>query len=91
MQTNKKYTIGDLVTIVRIPPALPDDTEMKTKRVFEICIGKTYTIQAFDEYGHIELAVGKDVDHIIGGFMNTIWIEPEFVVSAKQTKGRDKN
>ena len=80
MQPDNKYKIGDWVTIVKIPPDIGNETEMNTKRVFEICIGKTYPIQGFDKYGHLELDVSKDVDHVVGGFMNTIWIEAKFVI-----------
>jgi len=63
----KKYKIGDLVTIIQVPPDLRDDPELKTKTVFETCLGKTYPIQGFDQYGHLELAVGKDIDNLVGG------------------------
>ncbi len=73
-----------MVTIIQIPPDLRDDQEFKTKTVFELCLGKTFAIQGFDQYGHLELAVGKAVDGLVGGYMNTIWIEPEFVMPAKR-------
>jgi hypothetical protein len=85
----KKYRKGDLVTIMKVPSDLRDDPELKTKTVFETCLGKTYAIQGFDRYGHLELAVGKDIDSLVGGYMNTIWIEPEFVMPAK--KGTTNN
>ncbi len=84
----KKYKIGDLVTVIQVPPDLRDDPELKTKTVFKTCLGKTYAIQGFDQYGHLELAVGKDIDNLVGGYMNTVWIEPEFVIPAKN---RTKN
>ena len=78
-----RYKIGDFITIVKIPPGLKNDSEMKTKMVFELCLGKTYAIRGFDQFGHLEIDVGKDVDEIVGGYMNTIWIEPEFVIPAR--------
>jgi len=63
----KKYKIGDLVTIVQVPTDLRDDRELKTKTVFETCLDKTYPIQGFDQYGHLELPVGKDIDNLVGG------------------------
>ncbi len=81
-----KYKIGDLVTIIQIPSDLQDHPELKTKTVFELCLGKTYRIQGFDRYGHLELSVGKEVGNRVGGYLNTIWIEPEFVVPAKDRK-----
>ncbi len=84
-RTNK-FRVGDRVTIIKFPPDLKVETELQTKRVFELCLGKTYTIQDFDRYGHLELMVGRDVDKIVGGSKNTIWIEPEFVVLAKRKR-----
>jgi hypothetical protein len=86
----KKYKIGDLVTIIKVPPDLRDNPELKTKTVFETCLGNTYPIQGFDQYGHLELAVGKDTDSLVGGYMNTIWIEPEFVRPAKREKKNNR-
>jgi hypothetical protein len=79
-----KYKVGDLVTVIKVPTGLGDEPELNTKTVFETCLGKTFTIQGFDQYGHLELAVGKEIDDLVGGYMNTIWIEPEFVVPAKR-------
>ncbi len=82
----KKYRIGDLVTVIQVPPDLGDDPESKTRTVFETCLGKTYAIQGFDQYGNLQLAVGKDVDHLVGSYMNTIWIEREFVMPTRKDK-----
>ena len=67
------YILGDLVTVIRIPPGLKDVKGLQTKRVFRRALGKTYRIEGIAEFGHLELIVTK---------RDTIWIEPEFVVLA---------
>lgn len=81
-----KFNIRDFVTIIKIPDNLRNSPELQTKKAFDLCLGKTYQVTDIDRYGHLELMVGKDVDAIIGVFMNTIWIEPECVEPAKKQK-----
>ena len=83
MKRKRSFAIGDVVTIKRIPSSIKD-LPVETQRVFNLCIGKSYPVQEIDRCGHLELEVGNDVDKKVGGFMNTIWIEPEFVESVKK-------
>ena len=66
--------IGDRVRIVQISPHLVEG-EMKTRSVFEQCIGHEFTIEGFDDGGWVELTV----DSVTGNEFETIWIEPEYV------------
>ena len=68
--------IGDRVRIVGIPKGLKDDRELKTKTVFTKCLGKVFKVEGF-QHELIELNVGR----VLGkrSYMETIYIEPEFV------------
>jgi hypothetical protein len=63
--------------IKEIPTGLTDAAGIDTPGVFKRSLGKTFRVEGFDEYGHLELRVTK---------LDTIWIEPEFVVRAKRKK-----
>ncbi|UCH73456.1 MAG: hypothetical protein JSU82_14065, partial [Rhodospirillales bacterium] len=57
--------VGDRVRVIGIPDGLPDN-DMDTKRIFELCVGRTFTVQDLTpveglEYELIELHVGKVV------------------------------
>jgi GNAT superfamily N-acetyltransferase len=63
--------VGDFVRIIQIPNGLTDAAGIGTPDVFKRALGKSFRIEGFDLYGHIELIVSR---------RDTIWIEPEFVV-----------
>ncbi|MFZ0805986.1 MAG: hypothetical protein WAN03_07375 [Candidatus Sulfotelmatobacter sp.] len=67
--------IGDKVRILTIPADLPAG-EIRTKSLFEKCVGRIFTIVGFQEH-LLELHVGK----LRGDapYMQSIWIEPEHV------------
>ena len=67
---------GDRVRITGLPPGLRDN-EMRTKEIFELCLGRVFPIVDFDDYGLLELHVGEVVGE--PDCLQTIWIEPEFV------------
>jgi hypothetical protein len=48
--------------------------------LFRYCLGLEFTIEAFDEYGHVEIRADEDsaVRKEFGRW-HTIWSEPEFV------------
>ena len=74
-----KFRVGDLVRVVEIPTNLKDPAKIGTPKVFERAKGKTFRIEGFDPYGHIELVVTK---------RDTIWIEPEFVVRVEKPRAK---
>ncbi len=66
--------VGDTAKIIGIPPDVRDDDELKTRTLFETCLGKTFQIASLErvarlEYPLIELRVGS----------SEIWIEPCYV------------
>ncbi len=68
--------IGDKVRIVGTPPGLKDDEDMKTKTLFELCVGQVFDISGLDQ-GMIELDVGIVVGQ--PAHLQTIWIERDLV------------
>ncbi len=70
--------IGASVQVDRLPPDL-DTFPEETKAAFRAALGKTFVVQGHGPYGHLELELGRELDALLGGFMNTIWIEPEYV------------
>jgi len=71
MNPVRKFRTGDFVKIVQIPDDLTDAVGIGTPEVFRRSLGKTFRIEGFDRYGHIELVVSR---------RDTIWIEPKFVM-----------
>lgn len=67
--------VGDRVRILTIPADLPEG-EMRTRSLFEMCIGRIFPIVGF-QGSLIEL----EVDKVPGRepFMDSIWIEPEHI------------
>jgi hypothetical protein len=79
--------VGDKVRVVAIPPGLKDG-KLKTRTVFQKCLGHTFPIVGF-QYELIELEVGEIFSKPAP--FETIWIEPEFVELAMQGKTQNKN
>ncbi len=67
--------IGDKVRIITIPTDLPEG-EIRTKPLFEMCVGKVFPIVGFR--GHLlDLEIGEADGS--ASYMESIWIEPEHV------------
>jgi hypothetical protein len=68
--------VGDRVRVTSIPPVLPDDPELRTKHLFELCVGRVFPIAVL-QGELLELEVGE----VMGepAYMHSIWIEPQFV------------
>ena len=74
--------IGDTVEVVGTPPNLHDHNDLKTRSLFESCVGKVFRIEGFETpTGMSSPLIRLDVGHIVGkqSWEHTIWIEPEFV------------
>jgi len=94
--SSRKLKIGDRVRIVDIPSGFKDPNydlkeddehwKMRTAELFRFCLGREFAIQAFNKYGYAELSVNKDQSVRKKFGLNTIWIEPEFLVRVRQTK-----
>lgn len=79
----KSPRVGDNVRVVRTPDALPS-MPADTRKAFESIVGYVFPVKGIGRYGQLELMVGSVVDPLIGGFMNTVWIEPDCVVVVNQ-------
>ena len=68
---------GDLIRVLRVPSAVKDCVDFKTRSTLERCVGRLFPIMGFNELGMIELHVGE----IIGkpSYIESIWIEPDCV------------
>ncbi len=86
----RKLKAGDRVRIVDISEALKNEDydlkhsehgNMRTAELFRFCVGREFTIEAFDEYGHVEIRAADENSAVRKEFgkWHTIWSEPEFV------------
>ena len=69
--------VGTIVRVRRIPDLSSMPAE--TQAAFRAALGKEFRVVDRGPYGHLELALGPELDAVLGGFMNSIWIEPEYV------------
>lgn len=63
---------GDWVRVT----ALPDISALdpSAKRAFRFALNKTFRVEAFDRYGHVELDLTRKMREF-----HTVWIEPCFL------------
>ncbi|HEX4953083.1 MAG TPA: hypothetical protein VF017_06785 [Thermoanaerobaculia bacterium] len=69
---------GSRVRCSRMPEWVASVPE-ESRRVFELCLGRVYWVEAVDEQGLFVLDVSGDIDHRFGGFLNDIRLEAEFL------------
>ena len=79
-----KFKLGDFVRVVKIPADLDDRAGIKTPQVFDRALGKTFRVEGFNELGHLELVVAEHQLSQNSYESDTIWIEPQFVVSVSR-------
>jgi hypothetical protein len=82
MKKPHTFKVGDIVRVVKVPPSLHDAAGIGTPEVFADAVGKTFRIEGFSEYGHLELFVRRDGTADDGHPLDSIWIEPGFVEAA---------
>ena len=70
---------GSFVTFTTMPPGV-DTLPEESFRVFRFCLGRTYRVEEIDRWGMAVLDVSADIDHRVGGFMNDIHVEPEYLL-----------
>jgi hypothetical protein len=78
----RKFRVGDKVKVIGIPTLSISrelEDELGTKELFKNMLGRVYTVQGFDRYGHIELHPKR---------MSHVWIEPEFLKLRKRRPTR---
>jgi len=76
---------GDVVRLKCIPPGIRDDEDLKTRSLFETCIGRTFVVAGIDRpEGVPQPLVRLDVGHVLGkpDYLHRIWVEQEFVEPA---------
>jgi hypothetical protein len=83
--------IGDRVRVVGIPSGLQEG-KLKTRTVFKKSLGKVFRVEGF-QHELVELNVSRALGK--PSYMETIWIEPEFLAvatsrSSSRKKGRFK-
>jgi len=74
--------VGDRVKLIGIPPNLRDDKDLRTRTLFEKCLGKSFPIAELETVEGLPYQVVKlDVGHVVGKaeYMETIWVEPAYL------------
>ncbi|MBZ0259474.1 MAG: hypothetical protein K8F90_02600 [Hyphomicrobiales bacterium] len=66
--------VGDIIRVIKVPAGLRDDGDLRTKTLFDLCLGKTFPIARIDA-DLIELHVGELLGEL--SHMHSIYIEPE--------------
>jgi hypothetical protein len=69
----------DKVQVIRVLLSVEQETPPETVELFRCCVGQTFRIDGFGEYGHLELNVSDDGSQAADYSRHTILIEPEFV------------
>lgn len=77
------YAVGDKVRMVRVTPSLYCDDPIcrETAAFFELCLGKVFRVEGFDEYGQLELWTTEkgNAKRRIDRNAHFIWVEPDDV------------
>ena len=83
---------GDTVRLIGIPADVKDDGELRTRRLFEKCSGKSFSIATVETVdGPPHPVVGLDVGHVVGrpAFLHRIWVEPQYLRLEKSAGPED--
>lgn len=77
------FKVGEWVRIIGVPPNLADEEPMKTRTLFETCVGRFFRIEDIEEADGL-VFIKLDVGHMRGRerYLESIWIEPEYVEPA---------
>ena len=91
-QTEASMKVGDKIRLVRVPPAVKDDGEFKTRTMLTKCIGRIFTIRGFQgdnctfaNRGSKKRWLELDMREAIPGVTDTIWVEPDCVALLKRS------
>jgi hypothetical protein len=77
-RTSRPPRIGDSVLVLTVPDSVRG-MALVSRRAFRLAVGHQFKVRGRDECGCLELRIGRVADRVLGGFMHTIWIEPECV------------
>jgi hypothetical protein len=73
---------GDAVKLVGIPPNLEDEEDLRTRTLFEKCLGQSFVVAGVESIDSVPIPLAKlDVGHVVGEepWKHTIWVEPEYL------------
>ena len=73
---------GDIVKLIAIPRDAHDDAELKTRTLFEKCLGQSFVISAVESLEGVPFPLARiDVGHVLGKepWEHTIWVEREYL------------
>lgn len=73
-RTSGRPKVGDSVFVLKVPEqvkALPPES----RRAFSLAVGHQFKVRGTNRAGWLELNVGRVADTVLGGKMNTIWIQ----------------
>ncbi len=77
------YAVGDKVRMIRVTPSLYRDDPIcrETAAFFELCLGKVFRVEGFDEYGQLELwtTAKGNARKRYDKESHVIWVEPDDV------------
>jgi hypothetical protein len=74
--------VGDAVGLIGIPPGLSDDDELRTRSLFEKCLGKSFRIVELEAVEGLSYKLVKlNVGHVLGksDYLESVWVEPEYL------------
>jgi len=79
---------GDTARLIGVPPDAHDDNELKTRTLFEKCLGQSFVISAVESFDGVPFPLARiDVGHVVGKepWEHTIWVERKYLA----VDGRD--
>jgi hypothetical protein len=79
------------VKLIGIPPGLSDDDKLRTRSLFEKCLGKSFRIVELETVEGLSYKLVKlNVGHMLGksDYLESIWVEPEYLeIETSSDKG----
>jgi hypothetical protein len=73
---------GDRVVLTSIPPDVGNLDDLRSRELFEKCLGKAFVISALKHPGASEYPLMQlDVGQVSAkpAYMDTIWVEPQYL------------
>ena len=73
---------GDTVRLIGIPPDVHDDGDLRTRTLFEKCLGQSFVISAVESFNGVPFPLAKiDVGHVLGRrpWEHTLWVEGKYL------------
>jgi hypothetical protein len=83
------FAVGARVRVKALPADV-DSFPPESQAAFAAALGKVFTVRGHGPYGHLEIVLGRALDRRLGGYGNTIWIEPELAEVAPPSRRRKR-